>query len=200
MKLIDKKKGIKAIENITGEKSVYMGPPTFVYVIGKYTVDRDGNVNGDDLERLMSSLAEDGIDAEGIPRTGSRPVAMTPGGLRNLKNMMRSKHYLLERVVGYSNFGVEEAGGKIRIVGFPDTENFHILADAMIKAAEASRWISPDETIEENEKFYMRAWLVRIGLGGPEHKDIRKTLLKNLRGHTAFRTNEDAEKWRGKWQ
>jgi hypothetical protein len=200
MKLIDKKKGIKAIEHLTGTRAVYFGSPTFAYEIGPYKVDRDGNVNGDDLDWLMTRLAEDGVDAEGIPKAGIRAVPMTPEGKRNLENMLHSKRYLLERVFGYKDFGMEESGGKVRIVGFPDTENYRILADAMIKASEASRWISPDETIEENEKFYMRAWLVRIGLGGQEFKELRKAILHNLRGHTAFRTLEDAEKWKGKWQ
>ncbi len=199
MKLIDKKKGIKAIENITGEKSVYMGPPTFAYVIGKYTVDRDGNVHGDDLEELMKRLAEEGEPCEGMPKVYMEAVTMTPKGVRNLMNMMNSKHYLLERLIGHKDFGVEEADGKVRIVGFPDTETFHTLADAMIRAAEASRWVSPDETIVENEKFYMRSWLERIGLGGTEHKELRKTVLKNLKGHTCFRTEEAAIRWKEKW-
>ncbi len=200
MKLSNKKKGIKAIERILGEKSVYMGPPTFAYVIGSITVDRDGNVAGDGVEELIHALAEDGIAGEGMPKADVEAVMMTPEGIKNLKNMVHSKQYLLERILGYKDFGVEEIDGKVRIVGFPDTEHFRTLADAMIRTAESAKWVSPDETIEENEKFYMRAWLVRIGLGGTEYKELRKSLLKNLRGHTAFRTKESAEKWKGKWQ
>ena len=42
----------------------------------------------------------------------------------------------------------------------------------------------------------MRAWLVSIGFGGSEGKEIRAFFLKGLKGHTAFRTSEDAEKWK----
>ena len=52
------------------------------------------------------------------------------------------------------------------------------------------------QTIEENEKYYMRAWLVSIGFGGKEGKETRSFFLKGLKGHTAFRTPEDAEKWK----
>ena len=52
------------------------------------------------------------------------------------------------------------------------------------------------QTIEENEKYYMRAWLVSIGFGGSEGKETRSFFLKGLKGHTAFRTPEDAEKWK----
>ena len=49
---------------------------------------------------------------------------------------------------------------------------------------------------EENEKYYMRVWLVRIGLGGKDGKETRKVFLSRLKGHTAFRTEEDKEKWK----
>jgi hypothetical protein len=42
----------------------------------------------------------------------------------------------------------------------------------------------------------MRVWLVRIGLGGKDGKDTRKVFLSRLKGHTAFRTEEDKEKWK----
>ena len=42
----------------------------------------------------------------------------------------------------------------------------------------------------------MRGWLVSIGFGGSEGKETRSFFLKGLKGHTAFRTPEDAEKWK----
>ena len=41
----------------------------------------------------------------------------------------------------------------------------------------------------------MRIWLVRLGLDGKEAKETRRVLLQNLKGHTAFRTEADKEKW-----
>lgn len=49
-----------------------------------------------------------------------------------------------------------------------------------------------------NEKYALRIWLIRLGLNGDEHKTIRKLLMQNLTGHAAFRTKEDAEKFRVK--
>ena len=66
----------------------------------------------------------------------------------------------------------------------------------MIKYAAKKRYILPDETMEENEKYYMRVWLVRLGLEGAEGKRVRKVMLKNLKGHTSFRTKADRERWR----
>ena len=70
------------------------------------------------------------------------------------------------------------------------------LAACMAKTAKEAKRVSPKATIEENEKYYMRVWLVRIGLGGKDGKDTRKVFLSRLKGHTAFRTEEDKEKWK----
>jgi hypothetical protein len=65
----------------------------------------------------------------------------------------------------------------------------------MVRTAREQKRISSTETIEKNEKYYMRVWLVRLGLGGKECKETRKILLANLKGHTAFRTEADKQKW-----
>ena len=70
------------------------------------------------------------------------------------------------------------------------------LAACMAKTAKEAKRVSSKATIEENEKYYMRVWLVRIGLGGKDGKETRKVFLSRLKGHTAFRTEEDKEKWK----
>lgn len=70
------------------------------------------------------------------------------------------------------------------------------LAAAMVKKASEQKRVNPKATVEQNEKYYMRAWLVNLGFGGKEGKEIRNFFLKHLKGHTAFRTPADAEKWK----
>ncbi len=72
---------------------------------------------------------------------------------------------------------------------------FTHLAAAMAQQAREQKRIKPDETIEENEKYYMRIWLLRLGFGGKEGKEVRNLLLKNLKGHSAFRTEENKQRW-----
>lgn len=72
---------------------------------------------------------------------------------------------------------------------------FTHLAAAMAQQAGEQKRIRPDETIEENEKYYMRIWLLRLGFGGAEGKTVRNLLLKNLKGHSAFRTDENKQRW-----
>lgn len=85
---------------------------------------------------------------------------------------------------------------------FPFLENgedmgvYAKLASSMCATALESKRVNPAETIAENEKYYMRIWLLRLGLGGAEGKEIRKVMLTNLKGHSAFRTPEDIERAR----
>lgn len=95
--------------------------------------------------------------------------------------------------------GVTFADGNIEFTGFPHTDGmmeYCRLASAMVKKASEQKRVNPKQTIEENEKYYMRAWLISIGFGGSEGKETRSFFLKGLKGHTAFRTPEDAERWK----
>ena len=69
----------------------------------------------------------------------------------------------------------------------------------MMEAAEAAKRVFPDHQQPESEKYVMRSWLVRMGMGGPEWKAIRQILLKNLTGHSAFPTEAAAQKHREKY-
>lgn len=94
--------------------------------------------------------------------------------------------------------GIEFADGNITFTEFPaeDAMVYCRLVSAMIKTAGDKKRVSSKQMVEDNEKYYMRAWLVSIGFGGSEGKEVRNFLLKNLKGHTAFRTTEDAERWK----
>lgn len=46
---------------------------------------------------------------------------------------------------------------------------------------------------DDNPKYAMRTWLIRLGMNGKEYKDIRKTLLSSLEGSGAFRRVSDEE-------
>lgn len=103
---------------------------------------------------------------------------------------------------GSSNTGFAFLEDTILFTGFPYTEEsaavkaYTVLASKMVQSAGMQKRISPKPTIEENEKYYMRSWMVRIGLGGKDTKEERTFLLSGLKGHTAFRTPADEEKWK----
>ena len=231
----DRKEIVKAMELILGMKAKYQGPPTFAYVIGSFTVDRNGAVKTDAEEEGISMKQE--LTARGFAEADENTLkvelpmtGMTTDAVRNLLYMIHSKQYLLKKSIGadtikVSNKLVERLQGEetadleavLRIIreeqplgiafsedriiftGFPfDAQRvtaYTELAALMVKGAKEAKRVNPKENVEENEKYYMRIWLVRLGLGGKDAKETRRVLLENLKGHTAFRTEADKEKW-----
>lgn len=67
------------------------------------------------------------------------------------------------------------------------------LTELMAKMAREQKRVQPTKCKDTNEKYTFRTWLLRLGMVGDEYKTARKILLKNLKGHTAFRTKDQAE-------
>ena len=76
---------------------------------------------------------------------------------------------------------------------------FTLLTVNILAAAKAAMRVLPERQEPENEKYYMRGWLVRIGFGGKEAKAARELLLKHLKGHSAFQSDAQAQKHRDKY-
>lgn len=87
------------------------------------------------------------------------------------------------------------------IFTFPDTGNpdknlaLTSVFAMMVKAAGEAKRVSPKNLIEQNEKYYLRIWLLRLGFTGKGGQDTRRALLSGLKGHTAFRTPEEAARF-----
>lgn len=60
----DRKTLAKAIEAELGTDARYLGLPTYGYQIGDFTVDRDGNIHGDDFTALRDFLARNGYSVD----------------------------------------------------------------------------------------------------------------------------------------
>lgn len=92
--------------------------------------------------------------------------------------------------------------GKVNFTGFPMTEDpdkvkaFTDLVSLMNRHAITMKRIQAKEVNDENEKYAMRIWLLRVGMNTDEYKTTRKVLMENLTGHMAFRTKAEEEKWK----
>ena len=74
------------------------------------------------------------------------------------------------------------------------------LMRGMMRMAKAATRVSLDTRVtEENEKYYARSWLVRMGYGGPEHKELRVVLLDHLKGYAAFKSEADMQAHKDKY-
>lgn len=67
------------------------------------------------------------------------------------------------------------------------------LAAFMVSAAKKAKRVQPATRKPENEKYYLRMWLLRIGMGTRASHESRMALLKGLNGWSAFRTEGEAK-------
>jgi hypothetical protein len=96
---------VKAMEEIMGMESKYMGPPTFNYEIGSFVVDKAGNVNTDFQNlylQAQKALEERGlVYKESATTEISIPTSLHTGNsLKNLAFLIYSKQYLINKSLG----------------------------------------------------------------------------------------------------
>ena len=83
-------------------------------------------------------------------------------------------------------------------IAFPLTDDetardaFQKLGAHIFRFAKAAKRVQTDFQKPEAEKYHMRGWLLRLGLGGPAHAAVRKVLLGHLAGCSAFPNAEQA--------
>lgn len=69
--ITDRKPFVKALEEITGVKAVYMKTPTYAYAVDYFTVTREGNLifndmaDSEEIERILAELDQRGFHSEG---------------------------------------------------------------------------------------------------------------------------------------
>ncbi|MBR4538448.1 MAG: hypothetical protein IKO52_06340 [Clostridia bacterium] len=70
----DRKALVKAIADELGTTSTYLRAPTYAYQVGDYTVDRDGNIIGEDFAALYDFLWRNGLLPEEIAANLEAPA------------------------------------------------------------------------------------------------------------------------------
>ncbi|WP_187119257.1 hypothetical protein [Clostridium polynesiense] len=144
----NRKEIFKAIREFTGKEQYYLGPPSFSYLVGSFTVDRDGLITcaiEKEAERLREYLVQQGY-VEEQPRNLEISVSaesMDGSSLCNLVFMLRSKQYMLNRVVGGHYFNVtEELIGILEAVSPKTKEDF---LNIYMEHKEAIRGVTIDD-------------------------------------------------------
>ena len=194
-----------AIAEITGEKAVYMKAPTYAYQIGRFTVERDGDLacaDEDALEELLHGLAEKGFTVEAEPQEDAMnargsgltvTVPVTVVSVDNLKNLLTAKGALIKKALGINDISIKVEDDKISFPWFTDTpESNKVKAytefiAAICRMSREQKRISTTERPTDNEKFTFRVFLIRLGFIGDEYKTTRQILLRNLSGNSAWR-------------
>lgn len=111
-----------------------------------------------------------------------------------LTAIIESKHSLLCSALGVKELPVLVTKDKISFPWFSDhdidgeEDACRQLITAIIKMAKEQKRVTAKDKKEENEKFAMRIFLVRLGLKGDECKLIRKLMSHNLSGNSAWKS------------
>ena len=199
----DRKALVAAIENLTGDKAVYMRMPTCAYEIGDITVDKEGGLTCDDadkLERLIHNLIADGFtpedteedesDDKAIGLTISLPLDKVAVG--NLTKLLDAKGNLIRKALGITDLLIEVLDDRVAFPWFSQVDADSAAAythfiSALCEMSRNAKRVTATEKPVENEKYAFRCFLLRLGFIGSEYKAERKILLKNLTGSSAFK-------------
>ena len=84
------------------------------------------------------------------------------------------------------------ANGKRNGLHAGQLKSYIQLCLALTQMAKQVRTASPKPQQNENPKYAMRTWLLRLGFIGDEFKTAREVLTKRLAGDTAFRNGRNA--------
>ena len=217
----DRKRLAAAISEYTGEKAEYQFMPTCAYVIGNFTLSKEGTLScedGTDVTALLEKLTADGFTAEydaepitemetneeeahGIaiqmPMTG-----FTETALQNLRTLVEAKGNLIKKALGVNSLPINQIDDRLDFPWFaedstPDELNAYMhFITALCDMAKKQKRITAKEKETDNEKYAFRCFLLRLDFIGAEYKGERKILLRNLSGSSAFRSGSrkvDAE-------
>jgi hypothetical protein len=218
----DRKSLVNVIATLTGKKAEYLGMPTASYKVGCFTVDRNGTLefgnrtDSEKTENLIKELDKRGFTAkvgetsgeesetadgagqgENMGLTISVPLAAVSTG--NLTNLLKAKGALIKKALEIDDMPVEIGKNKVSFPWFPEMPGSdvakaytHFIA-ALCKLSKDQKRVSSTEHPADNEKYAFRCFLLRLGFIGPEYKQERKILLKNLTGNSSFRNGAKKE-------
>src|SRR5699024_6711376 len=113
--------------------------------------------------------------------------------LQNLKDIMAAKGSLIRKALGVEELPIEVGETKVSFpwfAGTPTPEEVkaydHFIC-ALCEMARNQKRITAKERNTGNDKYAFRCFLLRLGFIGPEYKQERKILLRNLTGSSAFK-------------
>ena len=133
-----------------------------------------------------------------------KPEAITTLQSDTLTELPILEHVLRESIDHGFIKGIDLEDGRIGLA-FPHDEgaptrwqHYAKLLLAITDKAKAAARVNTTmlEPAESEMKYFCRGFLLQLGLGGPEYKELRSVLLDHLHGFAAFRTTEkmDAHK------
>lgn len=196
----ERKKLVLAISKITGENAEYQFMPTCAYNIGTMTVDKEGTLHckdNADISGLLKELRKRGFVAEKSD-TDNRLTISIPKEkldeqtLTNLDRILENKGTLIRHALQTDSLEYTVTESEVQFPWFTleqpeDADAYSRFLTALIDMASNQKRINNKPDTSDNEKYAFRCFLLRLGFIGTEFKNVRKVLLRNLTGSSAFR-------------
>ena len=206
----ERKRLVQTISDWLGVPAKYCGAPTFNYEVDYFTIDRNGSLSFGDradsevIERLLQHICDEGFDIDQSHSDDdeeefcavcvSMPKSLfSDSSLENLKALITAKGRLIKKALGVDDLPLEITDTKVSFPWFPVTptpdeiQAYDTFICKLCEMARNQKRVSATQKPTDNEKYAFRCFLIRLGFIGAEYKSIRKILLKNLSGSSAFR-------------
>ena len=194
----------KTVSEIIGAPAEYQFMPTCAYKISDfYTVTKEGNLeisdsaDGKEVEMLIDELVHRGydvpLDEEENGLTVEMPLEMVDEStLDRLRKIVENKGELFKTAFKTDNLEIIVEADKICFPWFTvendgDSDVYCTFISMLCEFAKNQKRINNKPETTDNPKYAMRCYLLRLGMIGTEYKAVRKVLLRNLSGSSAFR-------------
>lgn len=200
------------IGNLLGTAPHYERVPSCAYDIAGYRLDKEGVLHipegaEETAKDLILQLRERGFQddaeiTEEVPVQQDKLTivilreSLTDMALENLQKITANKQTLFQRAFRTDSTEVEITEEKINFTWFPYTTDSDEIAaytqfiSRLCDMARDAKRVSSKPTETDNDKYAFRCFLLRLGFIGKEYKTVRKILLRNLTGNSAFRYGE----------
>lgn len=196
----ERKKLVQAISEITGLSAEYQYMPTCAYNIGTMTVDKKGTLHcedGTNIDGLLQELRKRGFVEEKSDSDNHLTISipketLDEQTLSNLDRILENKGTLIKHALQTNSLEYTVTETEVQFPWFTleqpeDADAYSRFITALIDMARNQKRINNKPDTSDNEKYTFRCFLIRLGFIGGEFKGVRKVLLRNLSGSSAFR-------------
>ena len=213
----DRKELVKTVSEIIGVPAEYQYMPTCAYKIGRdYMVTKEGNLEISDsadskeVENLIDELVSRGYDVPisedettaSEDKENSLTVEMPLNlvderTLNRIRRIIENKGELFKAAFKTDSLEINLTEKTVEFPWFTieqdsDADAYCTFISMLCEFAKNQSRINNKPETTDNPKYTMRCYLLRLGMIGAEYKAVRKVLLRNLSGSSAFRKVGDS--------
>ena len=144
------------------------------------------------IEALKQEITPPALDAIDLLSVEIPKDGMTPTAMENLRRLVASKATLLKKALGTERLPITEYTDRIEFGWFQPTDDqteitaYYQLVQGLCELARTQKRVLAAERPVESDRYAFRCQLLRLGFIGPEFKDSRRVLLRNLSGNASY--------------